>query len=88
MEIRCTVVFTLDTMTRQGLETLCGGTLGDERLPAADRPSVILRRTDADESLWTLAKQCRTTIEAICAANGLSDESARPAGLLLIPILK
>ncbi len=88
LEIRCTVVFTLDTMTRQGLETLCGGTLGDERLSSADRPSVILRPADADESLWSLAKRCRTTIEAICAANGLGDESARPAGMLLIPIMK
>ena len=88
LEVRCTVAFTLDTMSSQVMQVLCGGQLGEERLSTADRPSVILRPVSEEESLWALAKCCHTTTDAICAANGLTDEASRPAGMLLIPIAK
>lgn len=37
------------------------------------------------ESLWELAKRYRTDEQAICAANGLEQETPLPSGLLLIP---
>ena len=88
MEIRCTVNLTVDTMSQQGVETRSGGQISEERLPADERPSVILRPADEDDTLWSLAKRCRTTVDAICAANGLADETAKLSGMLLIPIIK
>lgn len=88
MEIRCTVEFTVDSISTQGIDTLCGGQLSDERQETAGRPSVILRNAESGDTIWALAKRCRTTAEAICMANGFSDEMAQPSGMLLIPILK
>ncbi len=88
LEIRCTVDFTLDSMSGGALRTLCGGTAGDEPVSEEDRPSVILRPAARDDTLWSLAKQCRTTPDAIRAANGLAGEAPVLSGMLLIPIVK
>jgi len=86
MEVRCTVTFTVDSMSGAGLKTLCGGQLGDEALPQDDRPSVILRPAAADESVWSVAKSCRTTVDAVKSANGLGEDAAL-SGMLLIPVV-
>lgn len=57
--------------------------LGEPTLPDPNRPSVILRRTDG--SLWDLAKLTGSTVEAIRAANHLTQEPADHS-VLLIPI--
>ncbi len=88
LEVRCTVDFTLDAMTGGTVQTLCGGKAGDEAMPEGDRPSVILRPAAADDTLWSLAKRCRTTPEAIREANGLEEDGAVLDGMLLIPIVK
>ena len=49
------------------------------------RPSLVLCRPKKGESLWELAKRYRTDEKAICAANGLEQETPLPSGLLLIP---
>lgn len=88
MEVRCTIGVTVDSISKQGIQSLCGGQLSDEAQSTKDRPSVILMPADTSDCLWSLAKRCKTTTDAICAANGLTDETAKPAGMLLIPILK
>ena len=80
MEVRCTVEFTLDTCAQQSFRALCGGQLSDEPLPTADEPSVILRTVGEEDTLWSLAKRCRTTTDAICMANGLSGDSQELSG--------
>ena len=87
MEVRCAVDFCVDSVSDQGIRTLCGGEL--EEAPPADgpRPSVVLRAMGPEETLWSLAKCCRTTTEAIRMANGLTEDAARPQGMLLIPIV-
>ena len=87
LEVRCTVAFTLDTFSDQSFRTLAGGELSDQRVDTSDRPSVILRTVGEGDTLWSLAKGCRTTTEAICAANNL-EEDAVPEGMLLIPVMK
>lgn len=87
MEVRCTVMFTVDAVARQTYQTLLGGQLSDERLNTSDRPSVILRSVGAGENLWSLAKSCCSTPEAIREANGLS-EGDTVQGMLLIPVMK
>ncbi len=74
------------------LDVLCGNALtsvaeleiGDPLTPDPDRPSVILRRA-MGESLWKLAKENGTTVQAICQANQLQGEP-EAGQMLLIPV--
>lgn len=47
------------------------------------RPSLILRRCGG-RSLWEIAKECGSTVEAICRANGLEGEPVKDR-MILIP---
>lgn len=58
--------------------------LGEERTPDPARPSIILRRAGGD-SLWTIAKSCGSTVDAIRQINAISDAPA-PNELLIIPV--
>lgn len=49
------------------------------------RPSLILQKA-GQEDLWTIAKKCGSTVNAIREANGLSDDPD-PDRILLIPVL-
>ncbi len=50
------------------------------------QPSLILRKLGADETLWAVAKQYRTTAQAILSVNGAEDEAQLSRDrLLLIP---
>lgn len=88
MEIRGTITFTVDSMSGKNLRTLSGGQLGDEPIADAERPSVILRPAGPEDCLWSVAKACHTTTEAIRLANGLTEDGARLSGMLLIPVVK
>ncbi len=46
------------------------------------RPSVIIRPVAAGETLWSIAKRCRSSVSAVCAANALTEEPE--AGMLLL----
>jgi len=70
--------------SQNAIPMVCGLELGEVREPEPDRPSLILRRA-GNGGLWNIAKECGTTVDAICRANQLQGE---PDGnkLLLIPI--
>ena len=57
---------------------------GEPTAPDPNRPSVIVRRA-GDGSLWNLAKQTGSTVDAILAANQLTQEPLDDR-ILLIPI--
>ena len=46
-------------------------------------PSLVVKTVEGD--LWSLAKEYRTTVRAICAANGLETEQIGGSRQLLIP---
>ena len=48
-------------------------------------PSVMIRMVSKGESLWDIAKSCRSTVQDICTANELSSEYADWGTMLLIP---
>lgn len=48
-------------------------------------PSVMIRMVSKGETLWDVAKSCRSTIQDICTANELSSECADWGTMLLIP---
>ena len=49
------------------------------------RPSLVIRRVDAGEQLWDVAKACGATIQDICTANELASETVPEGMVLLIP---
>lgn len=57
-----------------------------EKADLAGLPSLVLRSLGPEETLWDLAKRCRSTVPMILAANGLESEADAGAGnLLLVP---
>lgn len=53
---------------------------------SADRPSVVLRKLQTDDTLWSIAKRHNTTVEELLSANGLDAAQPPSAGhMLLIP---
>lgn len=67
----------------QGMDMVC--IVQCDEKPAAIRPSLILR-TATQEDLWTVAKQCDSTVEAIEQANHLT-QPPQLGELLLIPVI-
>lgn len=72
------------TTTDQGIPMVTALELGELTQPDPDRPSMILRRA-GDRRLWDLAKESRSTVEAICQVNHLQGEPEEDC-LLLIPV--
>lgn len=70
--------------SQKGIPMVCGLEMGEMTQPDPDRPSLILRRAGSS-GLWNIAKECGTTVDAICRANQLQGE---PDGnkMLLIPL--
>lgn len=77
----------LSTTTRnsRGMGQVVGLELGDAIQPDPNRPSLILQKL-GDGDLWSLAKSCGSTVEAITKANGLEGEPSEDT-LLLIPVM-
>lgn len=74
----------LHTQTDQQIPMITELEVGQMRQPDEDRPTLVLRRMDR-ETLWELAKQTGSTMEAITQANGLTQEPEQ-GQMLLIPI--
>ena len=51
---------------------------------AASRPSIVVARVGRDDDLWSLAKRCRASREAIRRVNGLDADARISPGELLI----
>ena len=69
---------------QQGLSMVTGLEVGETVQPDPHRPSLILRRANG-EDLWSIAKSCGSTVDAIEKANHLTQEPM-PDQMLLIPI--
>lgn len=78
------IALDIRTESERGQLAVCALNIGEEKRPDPNRPSVILRRTEG-ERLWDLAKNCGTTVSAICQANGLTGEP-EIGEMLLIPV--
>ena len=76
---------TTRTTAQQAMDMVAGLELGDVKDPDPQRPSLILRRAGTD-SLWNLAKENGSTVQAIQQANDLQTEPD-PDKMLLIPVL-
>ncbi len=72
------------TVGRSAMPMVSALEIGEQMTADPDRPSLILRRM-GEQSLWELAKNCGSTVDAICKANGLSAEPT-DGRMLLIPV--
>ena len=85
-EARFSVDFSLDSMAVEELSMVCGAEVSDREDTDEERPSIIIRAVTQTESLWILAKSCNTTVDAICKANGLQEDTPIEGTMLLIPM--
>ena len=74
----------MDVTSNREMTMVTGLTTGEEQEPDPSRPSLILCRPEGD-GLWSIAKRCNSTMEAIQKANGLQGEPEDDR-ILLIPV--
>lgn len=86
-EVRIPVSFRLHQESTENMTAVTSAQLLGE-IDRSATPSLILRRMGEGETLWDLAKQCRTEEQAILAANGLAQESDISDQMLLIPKIR
>ncbi len=85
-ELRIPVQLRVDCFGNQDVSCLTGAELRPLPETQERRPDLILRRTEQDEDLWSIAKAYRTSTGLIEEANAL-DGSPIPEGtMLLIPL--
>lgn len=75
----------LMTVTQTQIPMVTGLSLGEKKQRSTDRPSLILC-APGEETLWSLAKRCGSTVAAIEKANALQEDPA-PDRWLLIPVI-
>ncbi len=85
IEVRCLFDCTVDVYKSTSYVSVCGGEI-NENDPSGHAPSIILRRIEENESLWSVAKSYRSTVRAILTINEVQDEQQIPRHKpLLIP---
>ncbi len=82
--LRSDVLLDCLTSAQQGMTSVTGLDIGEVTEPDPNRPSLILRRPE-DKTLWEMAKETGSTVEAIRNANHLSAEPEDDR-ILLIPV--
>lgn len=85
VELRMEQPVTMTVTSDRGIPMVTGFYLGEEKKPDPNRPSLILCRA-GDQSLWEIAKDAGSTVEAIRSANGFQEEPEK-GSMILIPIL-
>ncbi len=87
MEVCIPMQFQLDSFAAERVAICCGAVEAEWPVDQMEQPSVVLRAAAPDETLWSLAKGCHTTVAAICEANQLTEEAIlQPGTMLLIPM--
>ncbi len=83
--VRSSLALDVQTGAEQAMPMVTELEVGQPLPIDPERPSVILRR-GGNSSLWGLAKDCGSTMEAISKANNLTGEPD-PEQMLLIPVV-
>lgn len=85
-EVRGGIALDVCACAEQTFRTLSGGRIEPPAAETARRPSVVLRSVPSGTQVWDIAKEYRTGMAAICAANALTGEEIEAGGMLLIPM--
>lgn len=83
-ELQSELAMQITALSRRGIPMVSALELGENVAKDPNRPSVILRRRDGG-SLWDIAKECGSTVDAILRANDLQEEP-KDNRMLLIPV--
>lgn len=86
MTLRVPLDITVDSIAQQKFKAVCGGQIEPYEKKTGRQPSVILRRTDGEDSVWEIAKQFHTPVDEILSANALAEQTVPGNTLLLIPV--
>ncbi len=86
LTLRVPLDITVDCTAKQQFKAVCGGKIEPFEEKNDHKPAVILRRTDAADSVWEIAKQFHTPVQEILSANQLEEETVPEGTLLLIPV--
>ena len=84
VDVACDLALETVTVANTGIPMVTMLELGEPEQPDPNRPSLILRRA-GDDTLWKIAKECGTTVQAIREANALTEEPTQDQ-MLLIPV--
>lgn len=84
MSVETNVILETVVTSAKGLPMVTGLEMGQPMPKDPNRPSVILRRV-GPEGLWGMAKGAGSSVDAICKANGLTEEPEE-GRMLLIPV--
>ena len=84
MSVETNVILETVVTSAKGLPMVTGLEMGQPMPKDPNRPSVILRRA-GPEGLWGMAKGAGSSVDAICKANGLTEEPEE-GRMLLIPV--
>ncbi len=86
LEFRLPVAAQCTWYAATALSSVCKAAL-EEEPELVERPAVIIRTLEEEQSMWSLAKELRTTVSAIQIANDLEGDVAPAGTMLLIPIV-
>ena len=84
IQVKAEIPVDLTSTARQPMAMVTGLELGQQKKQDPNRPSLILRRC-GNSSLWDIAKESGSTVEAIRRVNSLTGEPG-PEQMLLIPV--
>ena len=85
IRIRGQIPLEVKTTAMQNFAPITQIRMGERKEPDSNRPSLILCRA-GEKSLWELARECGSTVQAVRSASGLEGDP-QPNRMLLIPVL-
>ncbi len=85
IDVRFPVEFFSTVQREEALSCFDSVSLEQKEESGRPTPSVLLRRAGKGEDLWTIAKSCCTTREALRQANQMDGEELEEGMMLLIP---
>ncbi len=85
-ELRIPIQLRADSFANQTMTDLAEAQIKELPQSFEPAPSLIIRRTEGEESLWEIAKSYNASVEAIVGANALESDLIPADTLLLIPL--
>lgn len=85
LQLKNDILLRDQTIAEQAIPMVTSIEQGPLLEPDPERPSLILTRP-GERSLWQIAKESGSTVEAICKANALTGEQDLHKQMLLIPV--
>ncbi|MBR6259233.1 MAG: DUF3794 domain-containing protein [Oscillospiraceae bacterium] len=84
IDARCQVTFRIITEKKRDISFITAAHICEGQEENA--PSLLLKRADKGDTMWSLAKEGKSTPRLIITANGLADDAViEPGRLLIIP---